>query len=135
MTATETESPETTREPGVGRVARVTGPVVDIEFPPDAIPEMYNALRTTVDLSTQGEENLIEMTLEVAQHLGDNLVRAIALKPTDGLVRGAEVRDTGEPIMVPVGDITRGKVFNVIGEPLNLPEGEELEVGERWSIH
>src|SRR5690606_29620623 len=87
-------------------------------------------------LSSEGsDETVTEMTLEVEQHLGDNIVRAIALKPTDGLVRGAEVRDTGAPITVPVGDITKGKVFNVIGEPLNLTEGETFEVNERWSIH
>src|SRR5699024_5473277 len=131
MTATETDSPETAREPGVGRIARVIGPVLDIEFPPDALPEIYNALKTTVTLGDQ----TTEMTLEVAQHLGDNLVRAIALKPTDGLVRGGEVRDTGGPITVPVGEVTRGKVFDVTGEPLNLQEGETLEVTERWGIH
>ncbi len=75
------------------------------------------------------------MTLEVAQHLGDNLVRAIALKPTDGLVRGAEVRDTGAPISVPVGDVTKGHVFNVIGEVLNVEPGEKIEITERWPIH
>ncbi|OKL51765.1 F0F1 ATP synthase subunit beta [Buchananella hordeovulneris] len=112
-----------------GRIARVIGPVVDIEFPPDAIPEMYNALTTVVG------ESGTTITLEVAQHLGDNLVRAISLKPTDGLVRGSQVVDTGQPITVPVGDVTRGKVFNVIGEPLNLAPGEQLEVTERWSIH
>ncbi len=75
------------------------------------------------------------MTLEVEQHLGESLVRAIALKPTDGLVRGAQVRDTGLPISVPVGDVTKGKVFNVTGEVLNLAEGEKLEITERWPIH
>ncbi len=139
MTATATSgTAPAERTPGVGRIARVIGPVVDIEFPPDAIPEMYNALKTTVDLSSQGEGEApggVEMTLEVAQHLGDNLIRAIALKPTDGLVRGARVRDTGAPISVPVGDVTKGHVFNVIGEVLNLPEGETLEVKERWPIH
>src|SRR5215218_2419889 len=116
---------------GVGRVARVTGPVVDIEFAHDQIPAIYNALKTTI---TIGEEST-EITLEVAQHLGDDLVRAIALKPTDGLVRGGEVRDTGGPITVPVGDVTKGKVFNVTGDVLNLPDGEKIEVNERWSIH
>jgi F-type H+-transporting ATPase subunit beta len=139
MTATATSgTAPAARTPGVGRIARVIGPVVDIEFPPDSIPEMYNALKTTVDLSAQGEGEAaggVEMTLEVAQHLGDNLIRAIALKPTDGLVRGAQVRDTGAPISVPVGDITKGHVFNVIGEVLNLPEGETLEITERWPIH
>ncbi|MDO5700680.1 MAG: F0F1 ATP synthase subunit beta [Bowdeniella nasicola] len=119
-----------------GRIARVIGAIVDIEFPPDAIPDMYNALHTEIDLSAQGEgESVVKMTLEVAQHLGDNLVRAIALKPTDGLVRGAKVYDTGAPISVPVGDVTRGHVFNVTGDVLNLEEGESLEITERWPIH
>jgi len=122
---------ETTKVAGVGRIARVTGPVVDIEFPHESIPEIYNALKTTV--SIEGEST--EITLEVAQHLGDDLVRAIALKPTDGLVRGQEVRDTGEAISVPVGDATKGKVFNVIGEVLNGEPGEKFEFAERWPIH
>ena len=112
-----------------GRVARVTGPVVDVEFPHDSIPEIYNALKTTISLDGTPSE----LTLEVAQHLGDDLVRAIALKPTDGLVRGQEVRDTGGPITVPVGDATKGKVFNVLGEVLN--SDDKLEKAERWSIH
>jgi F-type H+/Na+-transporting ATPase subunit beta len=114
----------------VGRIARVTGPVVDIEFPHDSIPEIYNALKTTYTLD--GTE--IVLTLEVAQHLGDDLVRAIALKPTDGLVRGQEVTDTGEAISVPVGDVTKGKVFNVLGEILN-GDGSKVEIKERWPIH
>jgi F-type H+-transporting ATPase subunit beta len=114
----------------VGRIARVTGPVVDIEFPHDSIPQIYNALQTTYTLD--GVEILL--TLEVAQHLGDDLVRAIALKPTDGLVRGQEVRDTGEAISVPVGDVTKGKVFNVLGEILN-GDGSKVEIKERWPIH
>ena len=117
----------------VGRIARVTGPVVDIEFPHDAIPGVYNALETQVQLGEGAEP--FTLVLEVAQHLGDNLVRAIALKPTDGLVRGQEVTDTGESITVPVGDITKGKVFDVAGNVLNLPEGETIEVTERWGIH
>src|SRR6195952_4396227 len=128
LTAPETEK---TEEQGVGRVTRVTGPVVDIEFPHDSIPEIYNALKTTIEMG--GEST--EITLEVAQHLGDDLVRAIALKPTDGLVRGQEVRDLGEQITVPVGDVTKGHVFNVIGEVLNAKEGEKLEITERWPIH
>jgi F-type H+/Na+-transporting ATPase subunit beta len=114
-----------------GRVARVTGPVVDIEFPHDAIPGIYNALTTEIDLN--GEKTTL--TLEVAQHLGDDLVRAIALKPTDGLVRGQAVRDTGAPISVPVGDVTKGKVFNVTGDILNGKPGDKVEVSERWPIH
>ena len=116
---------------GTGRIARVTGPVVDIEFPHDAIPAIYNALTTEIDLD--GEKSTL--TLEVAQHLGDDLVRAIALKPTDGLVRGGVVTDTGAPISVPVGDVTKGRVFNVTGDVLNAAKGEKIEVNERWSIH
>jgi F-type H+-transporting ATPase subunit beta len=116
---------------GIGRVARVTGPVVDIEFPHDAIPAVYNALKTTITIG--GETSVI--TLEVAQHLGDDLIRAIALNPTDGVVRGQEVRDTGEQITVPVGDVTKGKVFNVIGDILNGEPGETIEIAERWPIH
>ena len=116
---------------GTGRIARVNGPVVDIEFPHDAIPEIYNALTTVIDLN--GEQTML--TLEVAQHLGDDLVRAIALKPTDGLVRGGAVTDTGAPISVPVGDVTKGKVFNVVGEVLNAKKGETIKVTETWPIH
>ena len=116
---------------GTGRIARVNGPVVDIEFPHDAIPAIYNALTTVIDLN--GEQTTL--TLEVAQHLGDDLVRGIALKPTDGLVRGGVVTDTGAPISVPVGDVTKGHVFNVVGEVLNAKPGEKIDVKERWSIH
>ncbi|NTV40211.1 MAG: F0F1 ATP synthase subunit beta, partial [Demequinaceae bacterium] len=119
-----------------GRVARVIGPVVDIEFPGDALPDMYSALTTTIDLKAQGEdEGVMHMTLEVAQHLGDNMIRAIALKPTDGLVRGAIVVDTGAPISVPVGDVTLGHVWNVTGDLLNGKPGETVEINERWPIH
>ena len=137
MTATTVESPvERVQEPSVGRVARVIGPVVDIEFPAGGIPDIYNALTVPIDLSGQGEaEEAFTLTLEVAQHLGDSLVRAIALKPTDGLVRGAVVTDTGAPISVPVGDVTKGKVFNVTGDVLNAEPGEKIEITERWPIH
>jgi F-type H+/Na+-transporting ATPase subunit beta len=136
MTATTTAAPTTsTGGTGTGRVARVIGPVVDIEFPSDALPEMYNALEVDIDLTAQGQSAPTTLKLEVAQHLGDAMVRAIALKPTDGLVRGAVVRDTGEPISVPVGDVTKGHVFDVTGEILNLKEGERVEVTERWPIH
>ncbi|MDA9787031.1 F0F1 ATP synthase subunit beta [Pontimonas sp.] len=117
------------RATATGRVARVTGPVVDVEFPHDSLPAMYNALQT--DITIGGETTVL--TLEVAQHLGDDLVRAIALRPTDGLVRGQDVRDTGGPITVPVGDATKGKVFNVLGEVLN--SDDKLEGVERWGIH
>jgi F-type H+/Na+-transporting ATPase subunit beta len=114
-----------------GRIARVIGPVVDIEFPVDAMPEIYNALKVQVTLG--GETN--EVTLEVAQHIGDGVVRAISMRPTDGMVRGATVTDTGGPISVPVGDVTKGHVFNATGDCLNLEPGERLEFNERWGIH
>jgi F-type H+-transporting ATPase subunit beta len=104
---------------------------VDIEFPPDAIPGIYSALHVDVTLG----DTTRTLTLEVAQDLGDNIVRAISMQPTDGLVRGAPVTDTGGPITVPVGDVTKGHVWNVIGEVLNLKEGERIEVTERWPIH
>ena len=129
--ATKPVVKSTVKAGGVGRIARVNGPVVDIEYPHDAIPAIYNALTTVIDL---GGEKII-LTLEVAQHLGDDLVRAIALKPTDGLVRGGAVQDTGAPISVPVGDVTKGHVFNVTGDVLNAKPGEKIEVNERWSIH
>ncbi|MDE1654949.1 F0F1 ATP synthase subunit beta [Actinotignum schaalii] len=119
----------------IGRITQVIGAVVDVEFPSDALPDINNALKTTATLPA-GDGSVIEqeMVLEVAQHLGDNVVRTIAMKPTDGLVRGAVVIDTGAPITVPVGDVTRGHVFNVVGEPLNVSP-DEIEVKERWSIH
>ncbi|MDO4784890.1 MAG: F0F1 ATP synthase subunit beta [Propionibacteriaceae bacterium] len=115
---------------GVGRVARVIGPVVDVEFAPDSIPEIGNAL--LVDTEVMGEKRT--MTMEVALQVGDNIVRAIALKPTDGMRRGAEVRDTGAPISVPVGDVTKGHVWNVTGDVLNA-DPSTLTITERWPIH
>ena len=131
MTATASGNSAETVAAGEGRVARVIGPVVDIEFPADAIPHVYNAL--SIDYELDGEA--LTLTLEVAQHIGDNMVRAIAMKPTDGLVRGMVATDSGGPITVPVGDITKGHVFNVTGDVLNLKEGERFEVNERWGIH
>ena len=131
MTLTALDEVQEQRGGPSGRVARITGPVVDIEFPPDGIPDQYNLLRTKVELG--GETH--NVNLEVAQHIGDNMVRAISLQPTDGLVRGAAVEDSGGPITVPVGDVTLGKVFNTTGDVLNLEEGETLEVKERWGIH
>ncbi|MBA2418393.1 MAG: F0F1 ATP synthase subunit beta [Nocardioidaceae bacterium] len=116
---------------GVGRVARVIGPVLDVEFPTDAMPEINNAL--TVDVELNGETSTL--TLEVAQHIGDGMVRAISMRPTDGVVRGTPVADTGNPITVPVGDATLGHVFNATGEILDLQEGETFEPEERWGIH
>ena len=130
MTAT-TITPETKDEVvGVGRVVRVIGPVVDVEFPAGQLPEILNALH--VDAEVMGETHTI--TLEVALHIGENVVRAISLKPTDGMRRGTEVRDTGAPISVPVGDVTKGHVWNVTGDVLNA-DPSTIEVTERWPIH
>src|ERR1700677_1364157 len=128
MTAPVTEAKETAT--ANGRVVRVIGPVVDVEFPADAMPEIYFAVH--VDITYGG--NTRTLTLEVEQHIGDDVVRAISLEPTDGLVRGAEVTNTGAPISVPVGDVTKGHVFNVLGETLDVPTSS-LEITERWPIH
>jgi len=120
---------------GVGRIARVTGPVVDVEFPPDAMPAIYNALTVEVSFgSGEGAGESRTLTLEVEQHLGDNMIRAVSLQPTDGLVRGAEVTDLGAPISVPVGDVTKGHVWNALGESLDVPTSS-LNITERWPIH
>ena len=105
----------------VGRVARVTGPVVDVEFPAEGMPELYNALTVSVTFD-QGEEGggTRVLTLEVAQHIGDNMVRAISMQQTDGLVRGAAVTNSGGPITVPVGDVTKGHVWNTLGVPRDV---------------
>src|SRR5690625_4367469 len=135
MTTTATEAATGLQDaPGQSRVARVIGPVVDVEFPADAVPDIYNALTVEIDMTDHGEDKFT-LTMEVNLHLGDNLVRAVALKPTDGLVRGAKVTDTGAPISVPVGDVTKGRAFKVQGDCLNLPEGATLEVTERGPIH
>ncbi len=136
MTATLPETSEQTKAGGVGRISRIIGPVVDVEFPVDGMPEQYNLLTTEINLGGQGEgEGKRTLNLEVAQHIGDNMVRAISLQPTDGLVRGTAVQDSGGPISVPVGDVTLGKVFNTTGVCLNLAPGETLDVKERWGIH
>src|ERR671919_1045231 len=124
---TVTEDRPTTQT--TGRVVRVTGPVVDVEFPRDAMPDLFNALQVEVTLADLGKT----LTLEVAQHLGDNVVRTISMQPTDGLVRGAEVRDTGSAISVPVGDVTTGHVWNALGQCLDTP-GHGADA-LRWGIH
>ncbi len=130
MTATVTEKNNEAGATGIGRVARVIGPVVDVEFPADAMPDMYNALEVDITLGDLTQT----ITLEVALHVGDNIVRAISMKPTDGLVRGTEVRDTGAAISVPVGAVTKGRVWSVTGKCLSQDESE-FEITERWPIH
>jgi F-type H+/Na+-transporting ATPase subunit beta len=114
---------------GVGRIVKVAGPVVDVEFPPDGLPEILNAIE--IHFTLAGEDKRV--LAEVAQHLGGSKIRAIALAPTDGLVRGARVVDTGSPITVPVGDQTLGHIFNVWGDSLDAPDQDFSE--PRWPIH
>jgi F-type H+-transporting ATPase subunit beta len=112
-----------------GRVVAIAGPVVDVEFPQDSLPEINHAVEMT--LTVGGGE--VVLLAEVAQQIGDNRVRAICLKPTDGLTRGTVVRNTGRGLSVPVGDQVLGHIFNVWGDPLDV---ESIgEVKERWDIH
>ncbi len=113
-----------------GRIVRVIGPVVDVEFPPGDLPDINYAL--TFERTYQGETSTI--TAEVAQHLGDRRVRAICMQPTDGVVRGAPVTDTGAAISVPVGPGTLGHVYNVLGESLDADDSS-IEADTRWEIH
>ncbi|MGV9434711.1 F0F1 ATP synthase subunit beta, partial [Nocardia sp. NPDC003648] len=129
MTAAVTQDNASKAGATAGRVVRVIGPVVDVEFPRGAIPELFNALNADIKLASVAKT----LTLEVAQHLGDNIVRTISMQPTDGLVRGATVTDSGKPISVPVGDIVKGHVFNALGDCLDSPGlGRD---GEQWGIH
>src|SRR5690625_126856 len=130
MTATINESGSGAKTGAVGRIARITGPVIDAEFPADAMPEIYNAL--TVELTLNGKTSTV--TFETAQHLCDHLVRAIAMEATDALVRGQDVVDTGAPITVPVGDDVKGHIFNALGDSLDI-DIKELDVQDRWPIH
>ncbi len=128
-TAEQTNTAASRQGAGTGRVVRVTGPVVDVEFPRDSLPGLFNALTVEVEFEALRKT----MTLEVAQHLGDNTVRTIAMQPQDGLIRGTPVTDTGGPISVPVGDQVKGHVFNMLGKCLDDPNAEFT--GERWGIH
>ena len=115
----------------VGKVLTVVGPVVDVEFPSEDLPPIYQALRIKDDaVLSSGKINIV---VEVAQHLGENRVRCISMQATDGLVRGMEAADTGGPISTPVGDATLGRVLNVLGEPVDGLGPVEAE--ERWPIH
>ena len=108
-----------------GKIVRIIGTVVDVEFPPDGMPSIYNALETSI-----GDEKLV---LEVEQHIGNNWVRCLALGPTEGLKRGIEAVDTGAAVAVPVGDPTLGRLFNTLGETLDGLE--EIDGAETWPIH
>ncbi|NPU99016.1 MAG: F0F1 ATP synthase subunit beta [Candidatus Omnitrophica bacterium] len=114
--------------PNIGHVRQIIGPTVDIEFDSDHLPNMLNAI--TIDHSGRG----IHLTCEVAQHIGNNIVRCVAMASTDGLVRGMEAVDTGQPISVPVGDQCLGRMFNLLGEPID-GKGELPDKNNRYPIH
>jgi F-type H+/Na+-transporting ATPase subunit beta len=128
MATTATEKAGRQDRAATGRVVRIIGPVVDVEFAPDELPAIHNAV--TLERTLDGDT--IVITCEVAQHIGDSTVRAIAMQPTDGLVRGTPVTDTGEPMTMPVGEETLGHVFNVLGRSLDDPD---FESHKRWPIH
>ncbi len=121
----------TVAETKVGRVTQVIGPVVDVEFEGGKLPDIYNAIRITSDPASGA---VVDIICEVQQHLGENVVRTIAMKPTDGLQRGMRVDDLGEQIMMPVGPQTLGRVLNVLGEPVDFPDRPVMAT-ERWPIH
>jgi F-type H+-transporting ATPase subunit beta len=114
----------------VGKIRQVIGPVVDVEFAPGKLPAIYNALKVTNPSISSQTDNLV---LEVAQHLGESMVRAIAMDSTDGLVRSMDVRDTGAPIAMPVGDQVLGRILNVVGQPVD--GGPTLDYSKSSPIH
>ncbi|HKX70743.1 MAG TPA: F0F1 ATP synthase subunit beta [Acidimicrobiales bacterium] len=128
VTDTTTDAGEALKD---GRVVAIAGPVVDVEFPPDAVPGINTALEMTVTVDGEG----IAVRAEVAQQIGESRVRAICLRPTDGLTRGTAVRNLGSGLAMPVGDGVLGHVTNVIGEPLDVPELDESKIDAWWEIH
>src|SRR5262245_38769849 len=116
----------------VGKIVQIIGPVIDVEFQAGHLPEIYNALRVVSDGASGAAA--LDVIAEVEQHLGENRVRAVAMKPTDGMQRGMSATDLGHPIEVPVGPGTLGRVLNVLGEPVDFPD-RAVEAKERWSIH
>src|SRR5579862_7063584 len=116
----------------IGKIVQVIGPVVDVEFEAGHLPEIYNALHIKAEGKGGGEP--IDVVAEVEQHLGENRVRAVAMKPTDGMQRGMTAVDLGEPISVPVGPETLGRVLNVLGEPVDFKD-RPVQTKERWPIH
>ncbi len=119
-------------EQHVGKVVQIIGPVVDIEFEGGHLPAIYNAIRITSD--AQGGAEPIDIICEVQQHLGENRVRTVSMKPTDGMQRGVPAVDLGQPISMPVGPSTLGRVLNVLGEPVDFPD-RPVTAAERWPIH
>jgi F-type H+-transporting ATPase subunit beta len=119
-------------EKNVGKIVQVIGPVLDVEFEAGHLPEIYNALRVVSD--GKGGGTVLDVICEVEQHLGENRVRAVAMKPTDGMQRGMSATDLGHPIEVPVGPETLGRVLNVLGEPVDFPD-RPVKTKESWPIH
>lgn len=115
-----------------GNITQIIGPVVDVEFPAGELPDIRNALKI-VRPPEGGEDGESEIIVEVAQHLGENAVRAVSMSPTEGLVRGLPVEDTGQPISVPVGREVLGRILNVVGNPVD--NGPPVEAKERYPIH
>jgi F-type H+-transporting ATPase subunit beta len=128
VTDTSTDTGATLKD---GRVVAIAGPVVDVEFPADAVPAINTALEMTVTVDGQD----IPVRAEVAQQIGESRVRAICLRPTDGLTRGTPVRNLGSGLTMPVGDGVLGHVTNVIGEPLDVPELDASKIEDHWDIH
>jgi F-type H+-transporting ATPase subunit beta len=116
----------------VGKIVQVIGPVIDVEFEAGHLPAIYNALQVVIP--GRGGATALDVIAEVEQHLGENRVRAVAMKPTDGMQRGMPATDLGRPIQMPVGPGTLGRVMNVIGEPVDFPD-RPIEAKEYWSIH
>jgi F-type H+-transporting ATPase subunit beta len=120
--------------PATGKIVQITGPVVDIEFPPEQLPEIYNAVEVnTSGTLAHGSGGSDRIVLEVQQHLGNDWVRSVAMTSTDGLRRGMDATDTGKPITVPVGPATLGRIFNVIGEPID--DKGPVEAETYYPIH
>src|SRR5438105_6587891 len=119
-------------EKNVGKIVQIIGPVIDVEFEAGHLPRIYNALHVVSDGKGGGAK--LDVICEVEQHLGENRVRAVAMKPTDGMQRGMTAVDLGEGISVPVGPETLGRVLNVLGEPVDFPD-RAVEAKERWQIH
>ena len=115
----------------IGKVVQVVGPVIDIKFPPKCLPTIYNAIKIDGEV---GDGMKIHLTAEVMQHIGDNVVRTVAMSTTDGLVRGMDAIDTGAPISVPVGEGTLGRIFNVLGETVDHDD-KPVEAAAYWPIH
>jgi F-type H+/Na+-transporting ATPase subunit beta len=133
-TQREGQDGEEERREGVGTVVEVKGPVVDVRFSPEEIPEIYNALTVDIQTSTDDDAEETELVLEVQQLLGDDVVRTVAMASTDGLQRGVDVQDTGSPITVPVGGQVLGRVLDVLGHPVDEQGPIENPEGH-WSIH